>query len=51
VSGQARRLADSTSWRLGHRLVRLGRLVMFKRDQGTNLPELIARRVEDRDLP
>lgn len=51
VSGQARRLADSTSWRLGHRLVRLGRLMMFKRDQGTNLPELIARRVEDRDLP
>jgi hypothetical protein len=50
VAEQATRLASSSSWRIGHRLVRLGRLLRFKRDRGTNLPEMIAKRMEDAEI-
>lgn len=49
VADQARRLGASHSWRVGHRMVRLGRLLMLKRDRGTDLPAVIARRMEDGD--
>jgi hypothetical protein len=49
VADQARRLGASRSWRVGHRIVRLGRLLVLRRDRGTDLPEMIARRMEDGD--
>lgn len=50
VAEQAKRIASSTSWRIGHRLTRLGRRLAFRADRGTNLPALIAKRMEDADL-
>jgi hypothetical protein len=47
VAEQARRVAESSSWRVGHRLVRLARSLAFKRDRGTNLPLQIAERMEE----
>lgn len=47
VADQAGRVAASTSWRLGHRLVRIGRALAFKRDRGTDLPKRIAERMRD----
>ena len=49
VADQARRLGASRSWRMGHRMVRVGRLLVLKRDRGTDLPAMIARRMEDGD--
>jgi hypothetical protein len=50
VADQANRLAGSQSWRVGHRLVRIGRMLTLRRDRGTDLPSTIARRMEDRDF-
>jgi hypothetical protein len=50
VADQAMRVAQSQSWRVGHRLVRIGRLLAFKRDRGTDLPTAIARAMEDGDF-
>jgi hypothetical protein len=47
VAEQARRVAESNSWRVGHRLVRLARSLAFRRDRGTNLPLQIAERMEE----
>jgi hypothetical protein len=43
---QAMRIATSTSWRMGHKLARVARLMVFKRDRGTNLPEQIAKHLD-----
>ena len=50
VAAQARRIAGSTSWRLGHRLTRLGRRLTLRADRGTDLPAMIARRMDEADL-
>lgn len=36
VAAEAERIRASSSWRLGHRLVRAGRLLSFRRDKGTD---------------
>jgi hypothetical protein len=51
VATQARRIAGSSSWRTGHWLVRFGRALTLRRDRGTNLPEMIAARMEAEELP
>lgn len=47
VAEQAIRLGQSTSWRLGHRIVRVARRLTFRRDRGTDLPAKIAQRMQD----
>jgi hypothetical protein len=47
VAQQARRIAASTSWRLGHRVIRVVRSLTFRRDRGTNLPVDMAERMEE----
>ena len=49
VADQANRLAASQSWRVGHRLVRIGRRLTLRGDRGTDLPSAIVRRMEDGD--
>lgn len=49
VAEQARRIASSLSWRSGHRLVRIGRRLLLRSDRGTDLPTLIARRMDEAD--
>jgi hypothetical protein len=51
VAEQALRIEQSTSWRVGHRLVRIGRRLTFRGDRGTNLPARIADRMQDGELP
>jgi hypothetical protein len=51
VAEQARRIAASTSWRVGHRLVRVARALAFRRDRGTDLPAMIAKRMDREELP
>jgi hypothetical protein len=50
VADQALRVAASQSWRVGHRLVRIARRLAFKRDRGTDLPSMIAQRMEEGDF-
>ena len=50
VADQANRLAASQSWRVGHRLVRIGRRLTLRGDRGTDLPSAIVRRMEDGDF-
>jgi hypothetical protein len=50
VADQAMRVAASQSWRVGHRLVRIARRLAFKRDRGTDLPSMIAQRMEEGDF-
>jgi hypothetical protein len=47
VAQQARRIAASTSWRLGHRVIRVVRWLTLRRDRGTNLPVDMAERMEE----
>ena len=47
VAEQVTRLADSTSWRLGHRLVRMARRLALRGDRGTNLPARIIERMRE----
>jgi hypothetical protein len=47
VAEQVRRLAESMSWRIGHRLVRTVRRLTFRRDRGTNLPARIIDRMQE----
>lgn len=49
VADQARRIATSLSWRSGHRLVRIGRRLTLRSDRGTDLPTLIAQRMDEAD--
>jgi hypothetical protein len=51
VAEQTRRIAASSSWRVGHRLVRIARALTLRRDRGTNLPAMIAARMEREELP
>jgi hypothetical protein len=51
VAEQARRIAASSSWRVGHRFVRMARWLTFRRDRGTNLPLQIAERMEESEAP
>lgn len=50
VSEQATRLGQSTSWRVGHRLVRIARRLTFRGDRGTDLPAKIVERMNDGEL-
>jgi hypothetical protein len=45
VAAEVERVRDSTSWRLGHRLVRAARLLTFRRDAGTDALAKIAERL------
>jgi hypothetical protein len=47
VSEQARAVAASQSWRLGHGLVRTARAVVRRRDRGADGLTVIRRRMED----
>jgi hypothetical protein len=49
VAEQATRIAASRSWRIGHGLTRVARRLTFRSDRGTNLPAMIARRMEQAD--
>jgi len=49
VGDQALRIATSTSWRLGHRLTKMGRRLALKPDRGTDLPRQIAARMRNDD--
>jgi hypothetical protein len=46
VAEQARLVGSSQAWRMGHRLVRLGRMMVFRRDRGTDAFERIVARME-----
>ena len=45
VAAEVERARASTSWRLGHRLVRAARLLTFRRDAGTDALAKIAERL------
>lgn len=51
VAEQANRIGQSLSWRLGHRLVKLGRAFLFRRDRGTDVTQVIRERMENSELP
>jgi hypothetical protein len=50
VTEQATRLGRSTSWRVGHRLVRIARRLTLRSDKGTDLPAKIVERMQDGEL-
>jgi hypothetical protein len=51
VAEQARRIAGSTAWRIGHRTTRLAWRLSGRTVRGTDLPAAIARRMERADPP
>lgn len=48
VAAHTRSVAASSSWRLGHRLVRVTRALVFRGDKGADGLTVILRRMDDR---